>query len=183
MAGALPRGDRVFGLVISLDGQFQSIHYLEGLSRDISDFRPYFRRVDVQLRQFFTRQFAREGQGPRHGNWKKLSKGYGKRKRQLRPGRKKLVFDGTMRRALTRKADSHGLRIMTKDQYAFGTKGIPYASTHQKGYDNIPARPMIDLDKRFRDQLRKDLEWHVRKAAIRQRRQRGMGPGTGRLER
>jgi len=160
-----------FGIQIAMDGVVQADAFFEGLDSDIQDFRPYFRELGKELRVYFIRQFAREGVG-RAGTWKPLTKRYLDRKMVERPGRKILVYDGTLRRALVHRTDPHGLRVITKDQFVYGTQGLPYASAHQRGYPphKLPKRPMIDFDDLFRKQLRDRMIWHVRKAAIRQRR-------------
>ena len=175
----------VFGLAIEVDGHVQTLAFFEGLDRELKNFKPIFKEAEKKLRKFFVRQFAGQGIGPREGKWKQLSdnpsgKGYRSRKRRARPGRKILVWDGTLRRALTRRSDPHGLRVITRDQFAFGTKGLDYASHHQYGSKDgrrPPRRMIIDLDRRFRLDLQKALRWHVRKVAIRQRRLTGAPVG------
>ena len=138
------------GLSLQVDGASQATFFFEGLNRALRNFRPLFKETDTKLRKFFNRQFAGQGVGPRGGHWQQLSTKYAERKRRLRPGRKVLQFDGTLRRALVRKSGPNALRIITRDQFAFGTTGVPYASYHQYGTSKLPRRMMIDMDRVFR---------------------------------
>lgn len=169
----------VVGLEISVEGQVQAVAMVETFGNEIRNWKPYFSSLETELRKFFIRQFAGEGVGP-HGRWAALSPAYAERKAVLAPGRKILAFSGRLRGALTRKNSPYSLRVVTGDQFAYGTKGVPYAIYHQsmRPRTKLKRRPPIDLDRNFNAALRRRLTEHARRAAVRARRRaiKGVSP-------
>lgn len=164
------------GIVLEVDGLMETRNFYEGYPVDVSDFRPFFIATQQTLRKIFLAQFGGEGVG-KSGKWQKLSKKYKKFKSRARPGRKILVFDGTLRGAMTDHKSPHALRIITRDQMAYGTAGLEYASVHQYGSRSvpiIPKRPIIDLKRKETElEMDKNLREHARKVAVQQRRRTG----------
>lgn len=89
-------------------------------------------------------QFDAEGQGPAEGKWPALSERYAKAKAKRWPGRPILVASGALRAALAT-GGAQGLREVTEKTMAYGTRGLIYASFHQTGTPNMPARPEVDF--------------------------------------
>ena len=104
------------GLSLQVDGASQATFFFEGLNRALRNFRPLFKETDTKLRKFFNRQFAGQGVGPRGGHWQQLSTKYAERKRRLRPGRKVLQFDGTLRRARVGRGGLMELGLKPRDK-------------------------------------------------------------------
>lgn len=95
------------------------------------------------------KQFDAEGAGPQAGSWAALSTKYAAWKEKVAPGAPKLVLSGTLRAALTDGSSSNALREVSGDALSFGTKAVPYASTHQTGSGRMPARPPFDFGADF----------------------------------
>ena len=164
----------VFGMEIAVDGLVETQVFFEGFSGEVRNFRPFFQEAQSTMRRFFVRQFKDQGSG-KSGSWQKLSDKYAAQKKRKRPGRKILNYDGVLRSALVDHHSPHALRVIQGDQFAYGTSGVDYASHHQYGATKakIPRRRIIDFDQKFQDELRDNMEWHVRQAAIRLRRKTG----------
>lgn len=164
----------VFGMEIAVDGLVETQVFFEGFSGEVSNFRPFFQEVQSTMRRFFVRQFKDQGSG-KSGSWQRLSDAYGAQKKRQRPGRKILNYDGVLRSALVDHNSPHAMREIRDDQFAYGTFGVDYASHHQYGAPKakIPRRRIIDFDQRFQDELRDNMKWHARQAAIRLRRKTG----------
>lgn len=92
-----------------------------------------------------SRQFSAEGQGPVAGGWAQLSAAYAAWKAEAHPGQPLLVATGALREALTVESGAHALRDYSDAQFNFGTTGLEYASLHQTGTTQMPARPPFDF--------------------------------------
>jgi len=99
------------------------------------------------------RQFDAGGQGPYSGHWAPLSEAYAKWKRDNYPGQPTLVRTGALREALTQPTSPLANRQYSSSQFNFGTVGLEYASYHQVGTSQMPARPPFDFDSRFEDEF------------------------------
>jgi phage gpG-like protein len=94
-----------------------------------------FRQVTVVNK----RQFREQG-SVETGKWSPLSPPYARFKARVRPGRPLLVFDGDLRTEMT--VPGKGVYEIRRDGFTVGTD-ISYATYHQNGTPNMPARPLI----------------------------------------
>lgn len=103
-------------------------------------------RFGVQFRRNMRANFA--SQGTSGGDrWAPLSASYERWKRQVKPGRKILVFSGALRSSLTSPSNAdHILRVVGIDrEQSYVTMGTrdPKAEWHHKGTDRMPRRDPI----------------------------------------
>lgn len=98
------------------------------------------------------RQFDAQGGGPR-GGWAALSPGYAKWKEENYPGKSILRRTDALYEALTESSSVFAERVMSGDQFNFGTRGLEYASFHQLGTGSMVDRPPFD----FSDDFERDL--------------------------
>lgn len=112
-----------------------------------------FPRLIPLLEKAVEKQFAAEGGGANRGHFAPLSKAYAAQKEKDYPGRPILVRTGTMRDGLTKESSAYAQRAYSASQLAFGTMGVPYASFHQTGTDELPDRPPFDFGPEFQKQL------------------------------
>lgn len=130
----------------------------ERFGDDLTDFSAFvWPKVLPALEEEELRQFEAEGNGA-SGGWAALSPKYAERKEREWPGKPILERTGALREALTSSESTHARRIVTVDQFDFGTDGLEYASFHQLGTHHMPARPPFD----FGD----ELEQSVQRAAL-----------------
>jgi phage gpG-like protein len=110
------------------------------------------------------RQFDAEGAGPVAGPWAQLSAAYAAWKAGEYPGQPLLVATGALRDALTVDGGTHALRDYSSAQFNYGTQGLEYASFHQTGTSNMPARPPFDFGPDFERELARAAAAGVRDA-------------------
>lgn len=115
-------------------------------------------KLTPALEEAVSKQFDARGGGPASGPWAPLSKRYAEWKQKHFPGKPILELTGALRAALTSSTDSKALRSINGNEYAYGTRGIPYASFHQTGTPGMPQRPPFDFGK--------DVEKAISKAAM-----------------
>lgn len=132
---------------------------------NLSDFGKYvFPRLTPVFEKHLSKQFASEGGAGEHGRWAPLSDAYARWKNRHHPGLPILELTGALSRALTDSSDSGAYREYTAAEYAFGTRGVAYASFHQLGTESMPARPEFDFPSEFRDDLQAAALEGVREA-------------------
>ena len=102
-------------------------------------------KISEELGEIIAEQFEAEGQGPDVGKWKPLSKKYEAWKERHFPGMPTLQRTGIMMAGLISSSASTARRDINGNSLVFGTRGVPYASYHQDGAEEMPARPPIDL--------------------------------------
>lgn len=133
---------------------------------EIVQWGPLWDDVQRTLQRNERRQFASEGS--QAGNpWAALSPDYARRKRLRWGNRKILQASGAMRKAMSNEGDPNALRIKTRDQFAYGTKGVGYASYHQTGTPNMPQRRVVDWPESLVRELAQDLRRHNNRVARR----------------
>lgn len=98
-------------------------------------------------------QFDAEGGGPAAGAWAQLTAQYAAWKEGVYPGQPILVATGALQDALTVDGSAHALRDYSASMLNFGTQGLDYASFHQTGTSNMPARPPFDFGPEFEREL------------------------------
>lgn len=99
------------------------------------------------------RQFDAQGTGPFAGHWAPLSSAYAQWKAKAAPGKPILELSGDLREALTRSSSPLASREWSANDFAFGTRGVEYASYHQVGTGRMPARPPFDFGEGFEEEL------------------------------
>lgn len=119
---------------------------VERMAQDFSRFGEHvFPLVVEALESEVEDQFLAQGHGPAEGAWKPLSPAYAEWKaKKYGRGLPILIRTGEMARALT-KDGPHALRDYSATTLNYGTTGIPYASFHQLGTEDMPARPPFDF--------------------------------------
>lgn len=139
---------------------------LERFGDNISDFGKFvFPRVLRLFERTVDGQFQARGNGPVSGPWAPLSENYAKWKAIHFPGKPLLERTGALRSGLTSGGSSTALRGIGTTALEYGTQGVPYASFHQTGSPNLPARPPFDFGSDFEDNLRGELQLGVVEAA------------------
>jgi len=104
--------------------------------------------MGIEFRKQERRIFSSEGSSG-GGRWQSLSPSYAKRKRRLRPGRKILVWDGDLRKSLTRRGGEHIQRSYRSRRWVLsvGTSNR-VAEYHETGGGNLPRRSFMDRPRR-----------------------------------
>lgn len=128
---------------LSLDflGSQQVDRTLVGLRTRVNDARPVWNVLADRFAKAEARQFRSEG-AYGSGGWAPLSARYGAWKARVRPGRRILEFDGTLRRQLTERP--FGVEVIEDDRMILGT-ALPYAQFHTTGTGTMPPRPPVEL--------------------------------------
>lgn len=78
------------------------------------------------------------------GSWPQLSPRYAAYKRQVRPGRPMMVFDGHLSRSLTDTQDRR-FKVVQRPTRLTVSPDVKYAAYHQAGRGHLPRRRLIDL--------------------------------------
>lgn len=154
-----------FSVEYSINGQDDELALqrmvvaFERMADDVADFATYvWPKILPVLEQAEREQFDAEGKGPHRGQWAELSPAYAARKAMEWPGKPILERTGALRAGLTDSSSSFARRVMTKDEFDFGTEGVEYGSLHQVGTFDMPDRPPFDFGS--------DLERTVTDAAL-----------------
>lgn len=109
------------------------------------------------------RQFDAQGGGPR-GGWAALSPSYALAKEQTYPGKTILRRTDALYEALTSSSSVFAERVMTGEQFNFGTRGVDYASYHQVGTSTMVDRPEFDFSPDFERDVQEATLEGVREA-------------------
>jgi phage gpG-like protein len=122
----------------------------QDLQRPLQRFGAYL--VDVHI----PRQFAAQGTPKR---WAALSPKYAAWKRRHYGALPKLVLTGAMQAGFRWKVTPRSLQVI--NQVKVGQRGgVPRWTYHQLGTETMPARPLLQITKKDRDQLRQIVnEW------------------------
>lgn len=104
--------------------------------------RHVFKHLIAAVEEFTKRQFKAEGLGPVAGKWRELSPKYKAWKEARYPGKPILERTGALKAALTESSSPHAYRAYDNTSFAFGTRGLPYATYHSD-------RPVLDFDAKF----------------------------------
>ncbi len=146
------------------------------------------KRVGVRFRKNERRLFT--SQGSSGGSpWKVLTQDYRKWKKKVRPGKKIMVFDGGLRRSLTRATEPSYVQfsIFSKrgdSKIVVGTKDVKAAwhgpkSGNPLANPNLPVRDVLaHTGKQIREYGLKDV-WPVMEAKF-ERATRAISAGAGR---
>jgi phage gpG-like protein len=137
----------------------------ERAGNELQDFGKYlFPKLTPLFEQEMRDQFSAQGRGPDAGTWAPLSEQYAAWKEQHHPGQPILQATGTLHQALTSSGSPFARRVTSGDTFDFGTTGVEYASYHQLGTSEMPARPPVDLGSDFERLLLREGEAAAREA-------------------
>lgn len=126
-------------LRFNLDGAEEFSLVLDRFQVNYQSAEPAFQAMANLQRSIWQKQFDAEG-AYTGARWAALSPPYRRWKAKHYPGRKILERTGLLRESLTQRP--FGIDEVKDDLMVIGT-GVPYASYHQKGAPNLPARQMI----------------------------------------
>jgi phage gpG-like protein len=131
---------------------------------ELANFGQYiFPRMTPVFEDEMRSQFDAEGQGA-SGSWAPLSEQYAAWKEDHYPGQPILQREGTLHEALTSSGSPFARRVVSGDEFDFGTIGVEYASVHQLGSGRMPARPLFDMGTDFERILLREGEAAAREA-------------------
>lgn len=102
----------------------------------MSDMSPFWESVGEYMVKRADKCFAQE-QAPDGTKWKPLSASRLKQRKGKRRGRVRILTDtGKLRRSIRYRAFKKQVTVMSS---------LPYASVHQFGSGNVPARPFLGI--------------------------------------
>lgn len=152
-------------LRMNMNGMGEIKARLERFDVAVQDASPAWESVMKQLEDHAALTFAGErnvlgASGSDHGKWKALTPKYRAVKKKLRPGAKKLVFDGDLRASLTE--PGKGIRVIERQFMMYGTDN-PVARYHQLGTPKMVKRPFMPNPKSslVQDIVIKALQRHI----------------------
>lgn len=128
---------------VEVTGEEQLETALNGLEKQLRDFRPLWPKVSATFDEIEKRHFDSVGATGASGPWAALSEPYAKWKSANYPGEPILQLTGNLMRSLTTPFNPDTIFEMTPETLTRGSK-LPYASVHQKRKTG-PRRPPIDL--------------------------------------
>lgn len=150
---------------VNVLGEMQLARRLQGRIRASSDLSPAFERI---ADNFFATQksiFGTEGSFEGNPRWEALTPAYAEQKARTHPGAKILTRSGKLERALT--GGSGAIREVEPLRLAVGGSVIvgnwDLGSLHQTGTRKMKARKVINLTRRFRHRVMKELAEHFRR--------------------
>lgn len=131
---------------------------------ELADFSKHvFPRLTPLFEAESRRQFDAQGGGPR-GGWAALSPGYARWKEEHYPGKTILRRTDALYQALTESSSVFAERVMSGEQFDFGTRGVEYASFHQLGTGSMVDRPPFDFSPDFEADLAREALEAAREA-------------------
>lgn len=144
---------KVLGANISIRRSGDDVlDYLEGIGLRAKDMQtPLDRFGRYLVEQHIPRQFAQQGTPKR---WAALNKQYAAWKRRRYGNLPKLVLSGAMRKGFKWEVTARTLKVINRVKSGQKGRGVPRWQYHQRGTDNMPARPMLQITEKDRDMLR-----------------------------
>lgn len=142
-------------LTFEIEGEVQLLRRLEGIRKDLKDWRPEFKKTGSMLLKTFKENFSTQG-ATLGDKWQRLASSTIREKVRLGySGAGPLVRTGKMKRGFRSRPSSESVEI---------SNPIPYFGYHQsKGpRTNLPRRVMMKLDERRKQQVVKIFQSSVR---------------------
>ena len=131
------------GLTIRVQGLTQALAFWRKAEADLSD--PW-KLVGPLVRDDFAQEVEARYATRGRGSWPKLSEPYATYKRKVRPSAAMMVFDGDLKKSLTRPA-SNLFHYKTTSRAMEVGSNVGYSGVHQLGDPsiNLPARALFVL--------------------------------------
>jgi len=150
---------------VNVIGEMQLARRLQGRIRASSNLSPAFERIADAFFGTQKRIFDAEGGFEGNPKWAALTPAYAERKARTHPGAKILTRSGKLRAALT--GGSGSIREIDPLRMAVGGSVIAgkwdLGSLHQTGTRKMKARKPINLTRRFRHRVMRELAEHFRR--------------------
>lgn len=153
---------------VNVLGEMQLARRLQGRMRASSDLSPAFERIADRFFGMQKRIFDAEGGFEGNPKWAPLTAAYAEQKARTHPGAKILTRSGKLRAALT--GGSGSIREVDPLRMAVGGSVIvgkgrrwDLGSLHQTGTRKMKARKPINLTRRFRHRVMRELAEHFRR--------------------
>lgn len=140
-----------------LDGVEVMDRAFNRIDQIISDFRSIWPNVAKEFYAIEAGQFGSEGAKGASGKWSPLSPAYKKWKESHFPGEPLLRLAHPLVESLTSPDAPGSIFRLEADQMTLGSK-VEYATAHQRGGGNLPARPPISLTEEDKRKLQKSIQ-------------------------
>lgn len=134
----------IMGVSGTATGDKDVVKSLRFVARGVKDFRPLWRRIELDFYTMMDERFAMEGARGGESKWQELSPAYARRKAAQYPGRGILEATGALRDSLAAKGGQGRVLAKTEREMQIGTS-IPYAVYHQRGGPRLPRREIVVL--------------------------------------
>ena len=129
---------------VEIKGDKRTIAQLRKMISEFNDWKPELRAIGDYLVKFYQDPvFETEG-GIFGARWQALSPAYAIRKAVTHPGRGILEASGDLRRSYSTRVHSNLLELINQD---------PKAIYHQEGTRRMPARVLIKVDEKQKDEI------------------------------
>lgn len=139
-----------------VEGKAEFDRSFNRVGEHVSDLRPVWNKIERTFHQIESEQFKSEGAKGRSGKWRPLTRNYAVYKAKKYPGMPVLQRSGRLYRSLTSNTGD-SILIKTKDEFGIGTT-LFYATFHQTGTKNMPAREPISFSDAQRTTLTKEIQ-------------------------
>lgn len=133
---------------ISSTGMGSSQRFLRGITKNVKDFRPWFRGVMKDYHKTQREQTSRSGAVDGLTRHRPLTRTYRRAKSREAPARPILVRSGDMQRAI------ENPRVQMRAQSLSVTIMSDIAIYHQKGTSKMAQRPILRITENLRQQER-----------------------------
>lgn len=120
-------------------GEDQLVRSIDRFTAGVTDLRPAFEEVGIDVRDILVEQFAKEGNG-----WVPLTPAYAIRKRRLFGDKTILRATDRMFVSLTQKGAAGNITEIAPMEASYGTS-VPYARFHQTGTSRMAQRKIFAL--------------------------------------
>lgn len=143
---------------VEVEGLQETLAAFKGVEQGMLDLRQLgaWKAVASEFRKIVKEQFNSEGGVGRSGKWKPLKLKYAAMKSKKYGDQKILQASGKLYRSLTTNAERNFVQE-DKQELRIGTS-VPYATYHQTGTKNMPARLPIDFTDEQGRQLMKPIQ-------------------------
>jgi phage gpG-like protein len=157
MASILGKASGGAHFSFSLDGVEVFNRAFNRIDQLISDFRSIWPNVAREFYAIEADQFGSEGAKGASGKWAPLSPAYKKWKDTHFPGEPLLRLHRPLVESLTSPDALGSIYRLDADEMTLGSK-VEYATAHQRGGGNLPARPPISFTTEDKRKLQKSIQ-------------------------
>lgn len=142
-------------ITATVEGEQQIVRSLDRFTAGVSDLRPAFEDIGIDVREILVEHFAQEGNG-----WAPLTPAYAAKKRRLYGDKPILRATDRMFESLTSRDAAGNITEIGEMAAAYGTN-VFYARYHQTGTSRMAQRKIFSLTEENKRRIMRTLQRYL----------------------